>query len=78
MLEVCETANLYPELSHPKAKLLNFAKMISDFRENMENTEENSLYNETPAFPWLALVVVPSDVAAALVAVTIVARKKRK
>ncbi|MBP3447495.1 MAG: UvrD-helicase domain-containing protein [Clostridia bacterium] len=39
MLEVCETANLYSELSHPKTKLLNFAKMISDFRENVENTE---------------------------------------
>lgn len=39
MLQICETANLYSELSHPKLKLMNFAKMIADFRENMESTE---------------------------------------
>ncbi len=39
MLRICETANLYTELSHPKLKLMNFAKMIADFRENMESTE---------------------------------------
>ena len=39
MLEVCEKAGEYPELSHPKAKLTNFAKMIADFRENLNDTE---------------------------------------
>lgn len=39
MLEVCQRAGEYPELSHPKAKLLNFAKMIADFRENINDTE---------------------------------------
>lgn len=39
MLAICETANLYPALSNPKLKLLNFAKMIADFRENIDNTE---------------------------------------
>lgn len=39
MLQICETADLYPELSHPKSKLMNFAKMIADFREAMESTE---------------------------------------
>ncbi|MBO5408558.1 MAG: UvrD-helicase domain-containing protein [Clostridia bacterium] len=39
MLAVCEKAGEYPELSHPKLKLINFAKMIADFRENTESTE---------------------------------------
>ncbi len=39
MLSVCENAGDYQELSHPKLKLMNFAKMIADFRENTESTE---------------------------------------
>ena len=39
MLKICEDAKNYPELSSPKLKLMNFAKMINDFQENMADVE---------------------------------------
>ena len=39
MLYVCENAKNYQELSSPKLKLINFAKMISDFRESIDDVE---------------------------------------